>query len=120
MSKLIALSSKLPGNEDINGLDSLHDSLVENDQQVICAIVWFDVPTSVKDNEAKTVRPTLRIRRVEPFGSAEKVPSAVIDLAAQLMEARTGRVALPFTQLEGREDHVTLSNVGDAVDGADQ
>lgn len=104
MSQKIALSSKLPADEETNGLDSLHDSIVENPDQVICALVWFDVPKITIDTESGDERPTVRARRVEPFGTVDKVPAEVVKLAQQLQEKRTGRTPLPFDKLDPRNN----------------
>lgn len=116
MSALIKLSPRLPGNEEINGLDSLHESLVDNPHQVICALVWFDVPRVTLDTENDTEVPTVRVRKVEPIGTAEKVEPAVLELYRKTQEERLGREPLPFDQLDGRAEHVYTSEDTGAED----
>ncbi|WP_375425969.1 hypothetical protein [uncultured Friedmanniella sp.] len=110
MSARIALSSKLPGDDEVNGLDSLHAAIIENPHQVIAALVWLDVPKITTDTEVddpeKAQRPTVRVRRIEPFGAVDKVPAAVVKLALDLQTARTGRTPLPFDSIDARETHV--------------
>lgn len=98
MSATVKLSSKMPGDEEINGLDSIQDQLL-NPEQVVAAIVWF-VPTKVTEDLATGERvPTVEVRRVEPIGTPAQVPQEVQTLAANLYERRTGRNPLPFEEL---------------------
>ena len=118
MSAKIALSSKLPGDDEVNGLDSLHQAIVDNPHQVIAALVWLDVPKITTDTEVddpdKAQRPTVRVRRIEPFGSVDKVPAEVIKLALDLQSARTGRTPLPFDKIDARLSHVEIVRPDDA------
>lgn len=118
MSAKIALSSKLPGDVEVNGLDSLHDSIIENPRQVICAMVWLDVPKITVDTEVddpdEAQRPTVRVRKIEPFGTADKVPASVVELMLKLTEARTGRQPLPFDELRPQRSHVEIVRGDDA------
>lgn len=105
MSALIKLSSKLPGDDEVNGLDSLAEQLVDDPEQVVCVLAWLVVPKVTHDVPTGTDVPTVEIRRIEPIGSVAKTPAAVQQLAAELYEARTGRNPLPFEQvLRGRDD----------------
>ena len=40
MSAKVRLSSKLPGEPEINGLDELSATLAEDPHQIICALVY--------------------------------------------------------------------------------
>lgn len=115
MSALIALSSKLPGDKEVNGLDSLHDAIVENPNQVVCAFVWLDVPKITVDTEQedprKAQRPTVRVRKIEPFGAVDKVPAEVIELMTRLAEARLGHVPLPFDELRPERSSIEIVRV---------
>lgn len=42
MSAKVRLSSKLPGEPEINGLDELSATLAEDPHQIICALVFLD------------------------------------------------------------------------------
>jgi hypothetical protein len=108
VSARIALSSKLPADEETNGLDSLNQSLVDNPHQIIAALVWLDCPKITVDTESGDERPTVRVRRVEPFGTVDKIPAAVVKLALQLQEKRTGRQALPFDRLDAPAARVEI------------
>lgn len=116
MSAIIKLSSALPGDAEVNGLDSLHDDIVGNPRQVICALVWLDVPKLTLNTEDGTEVPTVRVRKIEPVGTAEKVEPAVIELYNRTQEARLGREPLPFDQLDGRAEHVYTSEDTGAED----
>jgi hypothetical protein len=100
MSATVRLSSKLPGEEEINGLDHLASSLLDSPHQVLVAICWLDVPKITEDTDKDERVPTVRVRRVEPIDVIAKVPDAILKLAAELFESRTGRRALPFDVLD--------------------
>lgn len=103
MSSTVKLSSKLAASEELNGLDNLATSLRENPEQVIVSICWFDVKSIVHDVDSGEDVPTVRLRRVEPIDVVEKIPDAVMKLAAELFEKRTGRRPLPFDVVEYEE-----------------
>lgn len=108
MSALIRLSSKLPGDPETNGLDSLHDELVENPDQVVCALTWLVTPKVTRVTATGDEVPTVEVRRIEPIGTIEKTPAAVQALAAELYEARTGTNPLPFEQIVAPKDHIEV------------
>lgn len=113
MSALIKLSSKLPGDEEVNGLDSLHEQLVEDPQQVIAVLAWLVVPKVTHDVPTGTDVPTVEVRRIEPIGAVQSTPAAVQQLAAELYEARTGRNPLPFDQVITSQDRIDVELVED-------
>lgn len=104
MSDSVKLSAKLSKDDETNGLDHLAGELINNPDQVIAAIVWLDVSKVTHDVDKSTDVPTVRVRRIEPFGPIAKVPADVIKMAAELQEARTGKKALPFDVLEVDKD----------------
>lgn len=124
MSKSLRLSSALPGDERINGLDALAGKLAEDPRTVICAIVWFDV--AKVESYPETV-PTVRIRRVEPLGSPTEVPAEVVEAMQRAEELRTGATPLPMHALDVPEperkpadddcDHVDVTIEGDEIEG---
>lgn len=104
MSAVVKLSSKLPGDEEINGLDALAEKLVEEPHRITVALVWLDVPRVIVDTEKDTEVPVVRIRKIEPLGDARDVPQAVRDAAQTAHETRTGKTPLPFETLESSVD----------------
>lgn len=96
MSARITLSSKLPGDPETNGLDSLADDLIDNPHQIVVALAFFDVPRITEQVEDGTRVPTIRIRKIEPVGTPESTPKAITELYQKLSEERLGREPLPF------------------------
>lgn len=96
MSAVVKLSSKLPGDPTINGLDAYADHLLNEPDELLVAVVYFDSPKELVDHEADTRVPVARIRRIEPLGPIADVPRGVRDAVAVAEEERTGRKALPF------------------------
>ena len=109
MSAVIKLSTKLPGDPEINGLDALHDQLIDDPKQVVCALVWL-VPSSIREViETGDQILTVEARRIEPISTIEKTPADVQALAARLYEERTGQNPLPFSSLVPSEAVVHVS-----------
>lgn len=100
MSATVKLSSKLPGEVDINGVDYLVDELVKDPEAIRVGVVFFDVVKVIKDVDAGTAIPTIRVRRLEPIGDVTNAPDAIRKIVDEAMETRTGRKALPFDQVE--------------------
>ena len=113
MSAIVKLSSKLPGDPEINGLDSLHKELLEDPHQVVCCITWMkvkDVRRIIEGpDDTPAEVPTVEIARIEPINVVDRVPTAIQKLAAELYEKRTGRDPLPMAQLVGAMDKITYS-----------
>lgn len=114
MSAVVRLSSALPGDPEVNGLDHLADRMsAEPSSTVVTAIVWFDVSKVTYLPEQDAHVPTVRVRKVEPIGESHETRQKVADLYAELQEARLGRQPLPFDQLEGSRDHVDVTVIDD-------
>lgn len=118
MSASVKLSAKLPGDPEINGLDSIVEQLHDPDH-VIAVIAWI-VPTKITEDLATGARiPTVELRRIEPIGPADTVPPVVTELAAELYAQRTGRDPLPFDSLVSShgyvEEHHGRTDVTDEV-----
>lgn len=113
MSAKIKLSSRLPGDPEINGLDSLYDELLLDPEQIVCALTWIKVKDIRRLIEVSEGEPdeivTALIARIEPIDVVDRVPADVITLADQLHEKRTGKRALPFDQIVGAGDAVVYS-----------
>jgi len=108
MSASVTLSGKLPGHEDVNGLDAIVEDLVDDPTTIRVALLWIDVPKITDNTETGARVPTVRVRRVEPLGTLDDIPDVVRDLAIKAHEARTGRTPLPF-------DDVTSADEDDPV-----
>ena len=101
MSASVRLSGKLRKDDELNGLDSLAASLAADPSQKVAAIVWLTVPKITFDVDTGEHIPTVQVKRIEPIGTLDKVPSEIIDLAAELQSKRLGgREALPFDTVE--------------------
>ena len=103
MSKLVKLSSKLPGDEEINGVDHLAGELVSDPDQILVCIAWMKVRKvekliEVGDGDPDEV-PTVEIARIEPIDQVQRVPKDIIEMAARLNETRTGHRPLPFDEI---------------------
>ena len=107
MSDTIKLSSQLPGDEEINGLDHLADDLINDPDQVLCCLAWMKIKDVRRIIETDAEVLTVEIRRIEPIATVDATPPAVIKLAAELYEARTGRDPLPFPDIVASLDKVT-------------
>lgn len=103
MSATVRLSSKLPGEDEINGVDHLAPKLQDDPHQVLVCLTWIDVAKITHDVDADADVPTIRVRRIEPIAAVDKVPDEIVKLAAELHEARTGRRALPFDVLDVKD-----------------
>lgn len=98
MSDSLKLSTALPGDDEINGLDALAEDLTHDPAQLLCAVLILDVKDVryIRDLEAHV--PTLRFRRGEAWllnDTPEEVRLAMIERA----EERMGRTPLPFGEL---------------------
>lgn len=119
MSDKFAISSKLPGDAEINGLDELHpqvtQAVIACDPKIVCAIVWLDFPESNRRNSDGEYRHKAVIRRIEPIGTVDKVPDEVVALAQRLYEARMGATAvpLPFDEVNPKSAHFTVEFDGE-------
>ena len=97
MSAAIRLSSKLPGDREINGLDHLARDFTE--VAVVCGIVWLRPTKVTEDLATGDTVPTVEVARIEAIGYIDAVPADVQRLAGQLYEECMGRDPLPFDQL---------------------
>lgn len=100
MSNTVKLSAKLAKDDDLNGLDSLAEDMIEDPREVRLAVVWFDCSKIVDNTDDETHVPYARVRRFEPIGTAEAMPAALQQLVEQAAEARTGKAPLPYDQVD--------------------
>lgn len=96
MSAVVKLSSKMPGDPETNGVDSLSRDLCLEPDTLRVAVVWFDTQKVTHDTDTGTDVPTIRVRRIEPVGYADDAPTQLVELVAAAVEERTGRKGVPF------------------------
>lgn len=101
MSDTVKLSAKLAKDDDLNGLDSLAQEMIDDPKIARVAIIWFDCSKIVDNTDDDTRVPYARIRRFEPVGLAEEMPAELQQLVERAAESRTGKSPLPFDQVEG-------------------
>lgn len=125
MSAVVKLSTKLPGDPATNGCDAQRDDLVDNPDELRCAVVWYDTAKVTIDTDTDEHVPTIRLRRIEPIGLVGDVDPGVRAAVEQAVEKRTGRKAIPFSIVEVDDDgaygdpqQLGLDDVLDAVEPA--
>lgn len=103
MSAVVKLSSKLPGDAEINGLDARAGDMLKDPHELIVAVVYLDARGAAENFDEGTRVPIARIRRIEPLGTIAEVPQAVRDAMAAAESERTGRTAIPFEIVDAGE-----------------
>jgi len=100
MSASIKLSGALPGIEDVNGLDTFVQNLIDDpDGTTVTAIVILDVK-DVRYSVAEGAHiPTVQVRRIEGW-LTEDAPLTVREALVHRQEARTGRTPMAFGVVE--------------------
>lgn len=115
MSAFVKLASKLPGDPETNGVDNLVESLVDDPDTIRYAVVWFDCSKITDVTDTGDRIPTIRVRRIEPIGTASTVDPAIAQIVDDAVEARTGRKAIPFAIVEvgpgDDPDQLTIDDV---------
>ena len=101
MSAKVKLGAKLPGDEEINGLDAWADRMVEQPERVLLALVWLDVRKIEDVTDTGERIPVTRVRRIEVVSTAKEAPQELRDMALRLHTERTGKTPLPIESLGG-------------------
>ena len=86
------LSARLPEG-DANGLSAISAALIDQPHAVHVVIALVDCKSITTDHDTGDVRPTARIRRIEPVRGDKEMVAKIMRRA---MEERTGRTVLPF------------------------
>lgn len=102
MSDLLKLSTALPGDQEINGLDALAAALVEDPSRMVCAVLILDVKDVRYITDVEAHVPTMRFRRGEAW-LVDETPEEVRLAMVQRSEERTGRTPLPFGEVETKK-----------------
>lgn len=103
MSDALKLSTALPGDKEINGLDHLAEALVAKPGDMVCAVLILDVKDIRYVPDAEAHIPTLRFRRGEAWLVGD-TPEAVRMAMVARSEERTGRTPLPFGEVESKKE----------------
>lgn len=103
MSATVKLSSKLPGDPEVNGLDAWRGTLEDDPDRLIVCVAYIDCAKVTIDTDTGAHVPTARVRRIEPLGVVGDVSQAVRDAVAAAEEERTGRSAIPFGVVDAGE-----------------
>lgn len=110
MSAVVKLASKMPGDPETNGVDSLSDELRKHPDTLRVAVVWFDVQKVTYDTDTHAAIPTVRVRRIEPVGLADEPDPELVKLVAAAVEERTGRKGVPFELVNVDEAQTTIDD----------
>jgi hypothetical protein len=103
MSAKVKLSSKLPGEEAINGLDGIVKAMLEFPDRVMVSLVWHDV-SDIREKVATGEHiPTVEVRKWLPIGPAKEVPQELVEFALRKDEERLGKAPLPFDSVDPGE-----------------
>ena len=86
------LSARLPEG-DANGLTAINAALVAEPHQIHVVVALVDCKSITTDHDTGDIRPTARIRRIEPIRGDKDLIARVMRRA---MEERTGLTVLPF------------------------
>jgi hypothetical protein len=103
VSATVKLSSKMPGDAEINGVDAQAADLIDDPEALRVAVVYYDASKVTHDTDTGTDVPTIRVRRIEPIGLVEDVPDTVRKVVAAAEQARTGRTPIPFEIVDAGE-----------------
>ena len=100
VSKAVKLNGRLPGSIEANGLLSILTDLLKEPNTERLAVVWYDAPTKVVDNQTGDEIPKIAIRRFEPMGTTDTASHALREMVMQTAEARLGYTPLPFDETD--------------------
>lgn len=100
MSAVVKLSSKMPADAEMNGLDQQAQTLLDEPKSLRVACVWFDVQKVTVDTDSGAQVPTVRLRRFEPLGEADDVSKAIREAVGVAIQERTGRAPIPWDIVE--------------------
>jgi hypothetical protein len=100
MSAKVKLSSALPGDEVINGLDGMVKQLLETPERVFVSLVWHDVVDVNHKVATGEDVPKVEVRKWIPVGPADEIPQELVEFALRKDEERLGRAPLPFDDVD--------------------
>lgn len=103
MSAKVKLSSKLPGDEAVNGLDGMVKDLLEVPERVFVSLVWHDVVDVNHKVATGEDVPKVEVRKWVPIGPADEIPQELVEFALRTDEKRLGKSPLPFESVDPAE-----------------
>lgn len=108
------LASKLPQDNDLNGLNALRRQLVDHPEGKHVVVAVIDCSKIETITDTGDVEPTVRILRVEAINTADVVDADRMMRAA--MEKRTGRTVLEGFDLATASGVLTFDRATGEVD----
>lgn len=127
MSASVKLAGRLPGEEEVNGVDVQQGSLVDDPSRLRFGIVTYRTLKITTNVELDTEIPTIEIVRFEPVGDSKTVPEAIRAELVKSAQLRLNKTPLPFDEVDPKKVTVTYDedrddpiDFGDDTEGADQ
>lgn len=103
MSDTVKLSSALPKDDELNGLDDTAEELIADRRTIRAGFVLYDTAKVVEKTDDDTTVPYIRFRKFVPLGKASEVPASLQKLILKADQDRTGREPLPFDAVDAHE-----------------
>jgi len=101
MSNNVRFDSTIPpADNDMNGLDSITQELIDDPMTARVVLLLVNAPKSIVNAEAGTTLPKLNIIRAEPVGTLGEVAKELRDQFLKSAEKRTGKTPLPLDTVE--------------------
>lgn len=98
MTSLVKLSSKLPDDLDLNGLDPWASTFKQRPRDQFVAIVYLDVARVVTDYEKGSIYPVVQVAAIEVVGDIAGTPGDVHSAFTSARDKRLRRDPLPFSE----------------------
>ena len=100
------LASKLPQDNDLNGLGALRRQLVDDPAETHLVIAEIDCSKIETITDTGDVEPTVRILRIEAVNTADQFD--VEGMLKRALEKRTGKTVLPGFDLRTASGLMTV------------
>lgn len=94
MSKLVKLTTAMPGESEWNGLDSEAEPLNKHPEGLRFALIAYDNKGSIEDTDSGVAVPRVRIRQWEPLGDRGELKDGLMEAMFKAQEKRTGKRSL--------------------------
>lgn len=103
MSAAVKLASVLPADNEVNGLDHIRESLIEDPTRKRFGIIVFTTRAITETVETHFKRPTIEIERIEYAGDVSSVSQAIREELITAAEHRLGHEPLPYDSTDPEE-----------------